>query len=206
MARKPLTDAERQHKRAAILDCAAGLIGTRGFDSTSMEDIASAAGLSTGALYLYFSGKTDIFADLYEQALCRLEDAFNDALRLPVPDVRTQLCLLMYSYINFHRSHGALYRILTDSSAEKHLPAEAAERLGAHSLRLLKMLEAPLIDGVLHGAVKPCDTFQTIVLLMGMLDGVFSLPDRFYASDIGCDAQAYFAAAMDVILNGVFVK
>lgn len=48
-------------KRAQILDAALGCFGRYGYQRTSMETIARAAGVSRPALYQYFTGKQDVF-------------------------------------------------------------------------------------------------------------------------------------------------
>jgi AcrR family transcriptional regulator len=80
--------------RERILDAAFTLFGRYGFKRTSMEDIASEAGLSRTALYLQFRNKEDIFrelaAGLHEEALVGAEAALRsdrplaDRLRLAV--------------------------------------------------------------------------------------------------------------------------
>ena len=65
--------------RDRILSAAFTLFGRYGFKRTSMEDIASEAGLSRTALYLQFRNKEDIFRDLaaglHEEALSGAEAA-----------------------------------------------------------------------------------------------------------------------------------
>ena len=67
--------------RERILSAAFTLFGRYGFRRTSMEDIASEAGLSRTALYLQFRNKEDIFRDLaaglHEEALSRAEAALD---------------------------------------------------------------------------------------------------------------------------------
>jgi TetR/AcrR family transcriptional regulator, fatty acid metabolism regulator protein len=47
-------------REAGILDVAAQLYASRGYESVSMSDVARAAGLSEGTLYNYFRDKTDL--------------------------------------------------------------------------------------------------------------------------------------------------
>jgi AcrR family transcriptional regulator len=65
--------------RDRILDSAFALFGRYGFKRTSMEDIASEAGLSRAALYLQFRNKEEIFRNLanglHEQCLSRAQAA-----------------------------------------------------------------------------------------------------------------------------------
>ncbi len=67
--------------RGRILEAGFTLFGRYGFKRTSMEDIASEAGLSRAALYLQFRNKEDIFrglaAGLHERCLKAAEDALS---------------------------------------------------------------------------------------------------------------------------------
>jgi AcrR family transcriptional regulator len=65
-------DARRQQ----IIDAARKRFATHGFAHTSMADIVTESGLSTGAIYRYFASKDEIIIAVCEQA----SSAFPDAL------------------------------------------------------------------------------------------------------------------------------
>src|SRR5262249_5261617 len=52
-------------KREAILDQAARLFNERGYDATSVRDIARAAGISQATLYYYIGSKADALLAIY---------------------------------------------------------------------------------------------------------------------------------------------
>ena len=52
--------------RRQILDTALQLFRQRGFEATTVRDIASGAGLSLGAAYYYFPSKEAIVAACYD--------------------------------------------------------------------------------------------------------------------------------------------
>lgn len=52
-----------------ILDSALKLFTEKGFSSTRMADVAKAAGISKGTLYLYFDSKDAIFRDVVQQRI-----------------------------------------------------------------------------------------------------------------------------------------
>ena len=56
-----------EETRRQIIDTALGLFRERGFEDTTIRDIAAGAGLSLGAAYYYFKGKEAIVAAYYEQ-------------------------------------------------------------------------------------------------------------------------------------------
>lgn len=61
-----------EFKRRAILDAATAEFSAKGLDKASMRSIASAAGMTTGAIYTMFDGKEDIYAALLSESLSRL--------------------------------------------------------------------------------------------------------------------------------------
>lgn len=62
-------------KRRQILDGARGMFLSRGFEGTSMQDVARAAGVSKGTLYVYFDSKEAMFEALVRQECGVLQDS-----------------------------------------------------------------------------------------------------------------------------------
>src|SRR5271167_3930403 len=54
-------------KRRQIVDGARAMFLAQGFDAASMNDIARAAGVSKGTLYVYFKNKEELFEAIVEQ-------------------------------------------------------------------------------------------------------------------------------------------
>src|SRR5881398_3229743 len=57
--------AKAEETRERILDAALTLFRERGFDETTMRDIAAAAGVATGAAYYYFRSKEELVMAFY---------------------------------------------------------------------------------------------------------------------------------------------
>ncbi|MDB4913849.1 MAG: TetR family transcriptional regulator [Gemmatimonadetes bacterium] len=55
------TGGKRARTRASLIDAAAEVIGQKGLDRTSLEDIAAHAGMSRGAIYGNFRNKEELF-------------------------------------------------------------------------------------------------------------------------------------------------
>jgi AcrR family transcriptional regulator len=68
MTPEVLTRRERQEQtREQLLDAAATVFARRGYHEASVEEIASEAGFSTGAVYSNFSGKEELFLALADR-------------------------------------------------------------------------------------------------------------------------------------------
>jgi AcrR family transcriptional regulator len=70
--------AEDNAKRRQIIDGGRAMFLEQGFDGASMNDIARAAGVSKGTLYVYFQNKEQLFqAICSEECQSQAEDLFN---------------------------------------------------------------------------------------------------------------------------------
>src|SRR5262245_34454621 len=56
--------SEARDKRQAILQAARELFASRGYDDTTIAEIAHVAGVAVGTVYLYFANKHDILVDV----------------------------------------------------------------------------------------------------------------------------------------------
>lgn len=74
-----LPTVKAQETRERILDAALTLFRERGFDRTTMRDVAAEAGMATGAAYYYFRSKEDLVMAFYLRT--------NEAARQPVEEL-----------------------------------------------------------------------------------------------------------------------
>jgi AcrR family transcriptional regulator len=84
-----LTLEEESSKRRQILDGARKVFMKLGFDGASMGEIARAAGVSKGTLYVYFADKSALFEAIVEEEAC--EKGQLDVDLDPARDVATTL-------------------------------------------------------------------------------------------------------------------
>ena len=62
-------EREKQQRRSEILQAAEKVFFTRGFEKSTMDDIAEQAELSKGTLYLYFKSKEDLHMAVARKAI-----------------------------------------------------------------------------------------------------------------------------------------
>jgi len=65
---------------ARILDVALDLFRRRGFEQTTMREIAAKAGVSLGSAYYYFDSKEDLVMAFYEQAIEAMAPRMEETL------------------------------------------------------------------------------------------------------------------------------
>lgn len=67
--RSPAPDDPRGAVPRRLLTVATRLFAKKGFESTSVQEIVEAAGVTKGAMYHYFSSKDDLLYELYARVL-----------------------------------------------------------------------------------------------------------------------------------------
>ena len=80
--KRPKADARRGagDKRERILDAAVKVFAKKGFHATRVSEVAKAAGVADGTIYLYFASKDDILVSLFEDRVEKLLAYMKDEL------------------------------------------------------------------------------------------------------------------------------
>jgi AcrR family transcriptional regulator len=96
----PAAGEEESAKRRQIIDGARDVFLAQGFDAASMNDIARAARVSKGTLYVYFANKEELFAAIVEQECDAQAEGIFD-LDPNDHDVEAVLKRLGVAYVKF---------------------------------------------------------------------------------------------------------
>src|ERR1700749_4916826 len=74
------TGAPEAGKRERILDAAVKVFAAEGFYNAKVSQIAQAAGVADGTIYLYFKSKDDLLIQLFEDRMERVNATLREAL------------------------------------------------------------------------------------------------------------------------------
>jgi AcrR family transcriptional regulator len=94
--------------RRRVLDAARQLFMERGYEAATIRDIASQAGLSTGAVFASFVDKTDLFNTVMAEDFQRQVDHLREAAK---PDAKVEDAVLSVFEAGY-RFHGAQLPLL----------------------------------------------------------------------------------------------
>ncbi|MEO3946552.1 TetR/AcrR family transcriptional regulator [Gorillibacterium sp. CAU 1737] len=149
-----VSDAYKEERRQAILDAALHCFSEKGYGSTTVDDIAARLGVSKGAVYLYFSGKEELYNQVMEERIqhslngmkrrFRPEDSAEDKLRQvirafreqPLPELKRLLAFYLEFWLDSARRtdrRGELER--QSAYAEGFLAAIVEEGVGSGEFR-----------------------------------------------------------------------
>lgn len=141
MAQRALDSDDKQARRDAILAAARGLFLVDSHQLPSAAQIASAAGLAKGTVYLYFRTKEEIFVALLANEMMGLLDEVVSAFSGNDLSANERLALFMDRYLGYLDHHPEMLRL--DAMAYSVLE----QNLGDEQLRSFKLA---LTHGITH--------------------------------------------------------
>ncbi|ASV57170.1 Transcription repressor of multidrug efflux pump acrAB operon, TetR (AcrR) family [Lelliottia jeotgali] len=173
MARKTKEDAQKTRQK--LIEAAIVEFSTRGVASTTLTDIAEAAGVTRGAIYWHFSSKSEIFNAIWDQQL-PLCDLIFDQLSLTNND--DPLCVLRerfiaaLQYISRTPRQRALLQILyhkCEFNNEMTSECEIRRRIGFNYDNVRMLLE----KGLAWGIISPQMNIDlTLIVFHGFFSGL----------------------------------
>jgi len=147
-----LRESKKRQTRKAILAAAIKLFSEKGFEETSIEELARAAGVGKGTIYGYFSTKQEIFLafceDEIEYVFTRLEEEGDPAA--PLLDQIVFLSMCQFDFVTQNREFGRLFCREMAYPREKNL--KASSEINA---RYLSKVLAIITRAQQRGELKP---------------------------------------------------
>ncbi len=189
---------ERGEKREAILRAATDVFASRGFFNSQVADVARAAGVAAGTVYLYFKSKDDLLASIFDRTM-REWIAEGRACVAPIADPIARLRAIARMHLERmgrDRSLAIVFQV------ELRQSTKFMERFSATALReYLGIIREVIVDGQGSGAFRR-DINPTLAakLFFGGLDEMATnwiLSTRQYA--LAGDADAI----VDLFVGGV---
>lgn len=105
-----------------ILDAALGMFQTRGFEEATMRDIATTAGVATGAAYYYYPSKETIVLAFYERSCVEMQSRIEDAVAQSACKLEDRLKALIGAKLDYFAPYRGVLRALLKNGADPGHP------------------------------------------------------------------------------------
>ncbi len=192
-----------EDRRQQILDAAQKVFAAKGFDGTSIKDLAKAAKISPGLLYWYFKDKTDLFASLVSE---RIKIAFgllpeNVSFDLPPEKFLPQFGLFYISMFELPMNN-ALFRVMI-ANASSFPPAVQEVRSNVIN-QILSTLQSYFQKQIDAGRMRPCNTEMATRTFMGSIVAFLLLKHILQDPRAGeLTVEETVNGITDVVLHGI---
>lgn len=106
-----IREKKKQETRQAIMQAAIKLFSEKGFEKTSIEELAREAGIGKGTIYGYFQTKSDILHAFCEDELEHLHQQLNANADKDIPILQQMVSIYMseFRHIAENREFARLY-------------------------------------------------------------------------------------------------
>jgi AcrR family transcriptional regulator len=181
---------------AEIYRTAAQIILRKGYDATSVNDIANALGMTKAGLYHYISGKKELLFDIMNFGLDELdEEVATPAKKINDAEARLRFLIASHSQL-VTRGNGAITILVDEVTALT--PAQGRKitrRKREYFDSLRDLLEELKAAGRLHDV----DTTAATFCLLGMINWL----SRWFQQGGALTAEQAAAEIVKIALNGL---
>jgi AcrR family transcriptional regulator len=160
-------ERERRQRRSDLIDAAEKIFFSKGFERATMEEVADAAELSKGTIYLYFKSKDDLYEAIIVRGLRILKLKFEAAVQGCVKGIEKVRSIGM-AYVRFSDEYPHYF------DAFIHYQGQETECF--HTEDPLKILVESVREGIDDGSIRPdLDPLKAAIILWGQTTGVLQI-------------------------------
>jgi TetR/AcrR family transcriptional regulator len=187
---------EREARREEIINAAEKVFFGKGLAEATMDEIAEAAELSKGTLYLYYKSKEDLYLGVTMRGMDIMFDLFERAVTAPEPVLKriANLGEAYYEYFEKHRDYFRMFYFFENPQYHSQVSPEMLEQCKESDQRvwgLVKdLIQTAIDEGMLHEGLDP---MEVGVMLWSNSNGLMRLIDRqdhFTGEALGVDLSA----------------
>jgi AcrR family transcriptional regulator len=159
--------------RKALLLAGINLFAEKGYASTSVREIVSAAGVSKPVLYYYFESKEGLFQAILDWAAQEQETILEEALQAP----GTALERILHLYRGIYQGlmeNQQLFKLINHLffGPPQGAPSYDIERFHR---RMMEVIKEIYLEGLKQGEVRAIDPEEATLLVLGVTDYCFHL-------------------------------
>ncbi|HYN84362.1 MAG TPA: TetR/AcrR family transcriptional regulator [Pyrinomonadaceae bacterium] len=188
--------AAGDERRAEVYRAAAQIILRKGFDATSVNDIAAALGMTKAGLYHYISGKKELLFDIMNFGLDELDEEVAAPARA-IPDAEARLRFMIASHARLvTRGRGAITILVDEITA---LTPAQNRKITRRKREYFDCLRGLLDELKAQGKLRDVDTTAAAFSLLGMINWL----SRWFRQDGALTAERAADEITDIALHGI---
>lgn len=195
------------HRCNQILDAAKDVFVGADFNAVTVEDIASASGLSRATIYQYFHSKLEIYTAMLLRDLDGMIGGLKKSL-IETDSVKNNLFRMTTEYMNFFREHPEYFKTLSFfflPGRKEPLPPEAAEQVRVKLHEGISTIERAIILGIERQEARPIDARAATLSLWGQWMGCAYLAATGRISLYERTTEQVYVNSIDIFLDGLLI-
>ena len=200
-------EKEKLERRKSILIAARELFYEKGYQTTTVEEIAEAADVSKGTVYLYFSSKDELYVSVVLEGFQIVDDIITDimASESSIVEKGKAVFLAFVEYCMKNREYFRITQYFISENARKNLPPTLIESVSGHTARLLGHVAGLVEEGKRNGLIiEDMDPYAFALIAWRTATGILDL--AIVGESVGVPAGPYnelFEQAIELLVKGI---
>lgn len=188
---------EGSDRRAAILETAARLICEKGYEGTSIQDIADAAGLTKAGLYHHIRSKEHLLLEIQNYGMDVFEEwVLKPVMPIPDPLDRLKTCMAKNILLVTEGWSKEITIILHEHAT---LTGEARAHINARKKRYVRFLEASFTEAIKTGRIRPVNPKVAAFAFLGQVLWIY----KWYRPEGAVAATDLSREMVDLFFGGL---
>ncbi len=162
----------KEFRTAELLEAARRVFAKKGFDAATVDEIAAAAGVAKGTVYLYYRSKREVYWGALEHGITELHKEIQTRLaaeKTPEDKIRAFIAIKI-GYFEKNRDFFRIY--FSEIGSGFSHPAQMPRSFEAMYLQQAGLLEAALQQGVQCKAIRKVRTDTAAVAISDLIRGI----------------------------------
>jgi AcrR family transcriptional regulator len=190
----------RDHRYHEILEGAARLIFQRGYEATSMQEIAEACGLTKAGLYHHIKTKEALLLAIQHYGM----DMFDDMVLAKVADIadpvaRLRECMARNIALV---TQDASKEVLIILHEHQTLTGTARDEINARKKRYVRFLESAFREASEHGQIRTVDPTLAAFSFLGVVLWTY----KWYRADGKLSSRQLSDGMIDLFFEGLMPR
>lgn len=174
-------EREKEQRRNDILDAAEKVFFSKGFNNTTMDEVAERVELSKGTLYLYFKNKEDLYFAIAQRSMSVLQSMFEDAVAKHGKGIE-KVRAIGRAYHKFSQDYKNYFDMMMHFEAVQNnlnLDSRVLDEMHLKGQSVMQVLVEAIQSGIDDGSIRSnLDPLKTAFLLNGVSSGIIHLIAR----------------------------
>jgi AcrR family transcriptional regulator len=162
----------KEFRTAELLEAARQVFAKKGFHAATVEDIAAAAGVAKGTVYLYYRSKQEVYWAALEHGITELHNEIQNRLAAEeTPETKVRAFIeIKIRYFELNRDFFTIY--FSELGSGFSHPAQMPPRFEEMYLQQARLLEEVLRQGIQSKAVREIRTDTAAVAISDVIRGI----------------------------------
>jgi TetR/AcrR family transcriptional regulator, cholesterol catabolism regulator len=195
---RKLEEAKRRHR--AVLEMAAKVICERGYEGASIQEIATACGLTKAGLYHYIRSKQHLLLEIMNYGMDLFEEqVLHEVISIADPVARLRECMARNIRLVTRGWSKEITIILHEHAT---LTGEARAQINARKKRYVRFLESSFAEAIRDGRVRPVNPKVAAFGFLGMVLWIY----KWFRPDGSVSEDQLVHDMQELLFDGLIIE